>query len=85
LDGQQGLMVRPTKETKLEVRGVMPMKKMVMSRRFNPDRYGMVYCPVCKGSGKLLNGVEAGVVCKVCGGFGFVKKQKNGSEEGVRT
>ena len=47
------------------------MEKTVMGRRFNPDKYGMIYCPVCKGSGKLLNDVEGGVVCKVCGGFGF--------------
>ena len=55
-----------------------------MSRRFNPDRNGMIYCPVCKGSGKLLNGVEVESVCKICGGFGFVQKHKNGSGEGVR-
>jgi len=55
-----------------------------MSRRFNPDRNGMIYCPVCKGSGKLLNGVEAGSFYKICGGFGFLEKHKNDSEEGVR-
>jgi DnaJ-class molecular chaperone len=52
------------------------MEKTVMGRRFNADRYGMIYCPVCKGSGKLLNEVEGGVVCKICGGFGFIKKEK---------
>jgi DnaJ-class molecular chaperone len=36
----------------------------------------MIYCPVCKGSGKLLNGVEERVVCKICGGFGFIRKEK---------
>jgi len=55
-----------------------------MSRRFNPERNGLIYCPVCKGSGKRLNGVEAGGVRKICGGFGFFKRHKNGSEEGVR-
>jgi DnaJ-class molecular chaperone len=55
-----------------------------MGERFNSDRYGMIYCPVCKGSGKLSNGVEEEVVCKVCGGFGLVKKQKSSSEERVR-
>jgi hypothetical protein len=41
----------------------------------------MIYCPVCKGSGKLLNGVEGGIVCKVFGGFGLIKKQESGFEE----
>ncbi len=67
------------------VREVMSMKNTVIGRRFNPDGYGMIYCPACKGSGKLSNGVEAGVVCKVCGGFGFVKKHKSSLEERVQT
>jgi len=54
----------------------MPMAKTVMGSRFNPDRYGMIYCPVCRGSGKLLNGSEGRVVCKICGGFGLTKKEK---------
>jgi rRNA maturation endonuclease Nob1 len=57
----------------------MPMEKTVMGRRFNPDRYGMIYCPVCKGSGKLFTGVEGGVVCKICGGFGLIKKEEEDS------
>jgi RecJ-like exonuclease len=60
----------------LGVRGVMPMEKMVTDRRFNPHKYGMIYCPVCKGSGKLFIGVEVGIVCKICGGFGFIRKEK---------
>ncbi len=54
----------------------MPMEKMVMGRHFHPDKYGMAYCPGCKGSGKLFNGLEGGIVCKICGGFGFIKKEK---------
>ncbi len=54
----------------------MPMKKNTISRHFNPERYGMIYCPVCKGFGNLFNGVEERVVCKICGGFGFIKKEK---------
>ena len=53
------------------------MEKTVMGRRLNPDRYGMLHCPVCKGAGKLFNEVEGGVVCKICGGFGFIKKENN--------
>ena len=40
------------------------MERIVMGRCFNPDRYGMIYCPVCKGSGKLFNEAKVGVVCK---------------------
>jgi len=54
-----------------------------MGRPFNPDSYGMIYCRVCKGSGRLFSEVEGRIVCKSCGGFGFVKKQKNDSEEGL--
>jgi len=35
------------------------MEKKILGGHFNPDKYGMIYCPVCKGSGKLLNAVEA--------------------------
>jgi DnaJ-class molecular chaperone len=63
---------------------MMPMEKTVMGRRFNSDKYGMIYCPVCNGSGKLLNGAEGGIVCKVCGGFGLVKKHTSVLEERVR-
>jgi len=48
-------------------------------RHFDPDKYGLIYCPVCKGSGKLFNGVEERVVCKICGGFGFIKKEEESS------
>jgi len=36
----------------------MQMENTVMGGHFNSDKYGMVYCPVCKGSGKLLNGIQ---------------------------
>ena len=52
------------------------MEKTVMGRRFNPDRYGMIYCLVCRGSGKLFKGMEGGIACKICGGFGLIKKEK---------
>ena len=61
------------------------MEKTFIGRSFNPNRYGMIYCPVCKGSGKIVNGLEGGVICKTCGGFGFIKKHKSDLEgNGVR-
>jgi Zn ribbon nucleic-acid-binding protein len=53
------------------------MEKTVRGGYFDAGRYGMSCCPVCKGSGKLFIGVEKGVVCKACGGFGFIKKEKD--------
>ncbi len=57
------------------------MERIFMAEHFNPDKYGMICCPVCKGSGKLFLELDGWVVCEVCGGFGFVKKQRSGSEE----
>ena len=62
----------------------MPMEKTVTGRRLNPDRYGMMYCPVCKGVGKSFDGVEGRVVCKICGGFGFIKEEKENNLDGHR-
>jgi rRNA maturation endonuclease Nob1 len=61
------------------------MEKTIMGKCFDPDRYGMKYCPVCRGSGKLFSGVEGGVVCKICGGFGFVKKEKENNFDDHRS
>jgi DnaJ-class molecular chaperone len=49
-------------------------EETAMDRRFSPEKYGMTYCPVCKGAGKSPNGA-GGAVCKMCGGFGLIKKQ----------
>jgi hypothetical protein len=37
---------------------------------FNPEKYGMIFCPDCKGSGKSPTDVKRIHVYKVCGGFG---------------
>jgi DnaJ-class molecular chaperone len=45
-------------------------------KNFHPKRYGMVVCPLCNGSGRLVN--EPGglkEVCLKCGGFGHIKKE----------
>ncbi len=57
------------------------------NKHFDPDKYGMVYCPACKGSGKLFNEVEESVGCKICGGFGFIKKEEdtNFDDHGVHS
>ncbi len=57
------------------------MEKKPLGRRFDPDRYGMDYCPVCNGSGRSSNGAEGMVVCKICGGFGLIKREKESNFE----
>ncbi len=57
------------------------MEKKTTGRRFDPGRYGMIYCPGCKGSGKLFNGVERGAICKICGGFGLIKKEEKNVQD----
>ena len=46
-----------------------------MDKGFNPEKYGMIACPVCDGDGRLrfLNHVG---VCQNCGGFGYIKKEE---------
>jgi DnaJ-class molecular chaperone len=53
------------------------VKKANKGKRFAPEKYGMIYCPDCAGSGKSNYGGKAGSVCKVCEGFGLIRKQEN--------
>ncbi len=51
-------------------------------KSFNPENYGMVFCPHCNGSGKSLDEAKGVDVCKVCGGFGLIKKGEENKREG---
>jgi rRNA maturation endonuclease Nob1 len=51
------------------------MKTTFIGKRVNPERYGMIFCPSCKGSGKSFTAGKGVDVCKVCGGFGAIKKE----------
>lgn len=47
-----------------------------MDKTFGPEKYGMTFCPLCQGDGKLLAKTSEGFeVCKECGGFGLIKKK----------
>ena len=46
-----------------------------MDKTFDPEKYGMTFCPLCKGDGKLAKMPEGFEVCKECGGFGLIKKE----------
>jgi len=45
-----------------------------MNKKFNPEKYGMVACPVCNGYGRIRFPHHV-TVCQNCGGFGFIKKK----------
>jgi len=36
----------------------------------------MLFCFECDGNGKLLNDSEDTEICQKCGGFGFIRKEK---------
>ncbi len=56
-----------------------------MSKAFKPEEYSMVFCPVCKGKGKLPKNPHGFDVCKECGGFGFVKSESEGDMNNLPT
>ncbi len=50
-------------------------------QRFNPEKYGMIFCPKCNGSGKFFTNVNGANVCKICGGFGLIKKEEKNVQD----
>ena len=53
------------------------MSTKKVNEKFDPEKYGMVYCSECWGSGRSFDGNRKGVnVCRVCGGFGLLKKEE---------
>jgi len=52
-----------------------------MGKTFDPTKYNMVLCPLCKGKGRLDKNPDGFDVCKECGGFGFIKKEMGIFEE----
>jgi len=53
----------------------MGTKKRELHKNFNPEKYKMISCPSCRGTGKSSDGDEKVKVCSQCGGFGWVKKE----------
>lgn len=48
------------------------MEREAKGGRIDPRKYGMIFCPYCKGSGKSFTDAEGVSVCKTCGGFGLI-------------
>jgi DnaJ-class molecular chaperone len=58
---------------------VRAVKRTTIYEGFDPGKYGMVFCPDCRGSGKSFHDARGVNVCRVCGGFGLIKKQEKSS------
>ena len=52
-----------------------------MGKLFDPEKYGILRCPDCKGKGKFPIGPDDFIVYSRCGGNGFIKKEENAPEE----
>jgi DnaJ-class molecular chaperone len=50
-------------------------KRTALAKIFKPEKYGMVFCPDCKGKGKLPQNPDGFNVCSRCGGNGLVIKK----------
>jgi hypothetical protein len=58
----------------------MGMERKARGGRIDPEKYGMIFCPYCGGSGKSFTDAEGIKVCEFCGGFGLIiKKEKRNS------
>ncbi len=48
--------------------------KRCADKMFNPEKYGMMFCPECVGSGcRKVDEIIS--VCEICGGFGLIVKE----------
>ena len=52
------------------------MERKARGARIDPRKYGMIFCPYCKGSGKSFTDADGISVCKSCGGFGLIIKKE---------
>jgi hypothetical protein len=60
-----------------ELREVRAVRWKEMGKKFDPEKYGMIFCLGCHGSGRSFNNPEGGHVCEVCGGFGLIKREND--------
>jgi len=58
----------------LEERG-----KINLNKTFDPEKIGMVLCPLCDGKGFTINSKRK--CCQKCGGFGLIKKENGRPSE----
>jgi DnaJ-class molecular chaperone len=53
------------------------VKRMVRGKGINPERYDMVCCSNCNGSGRYFYANRGVNVCQICGGFGLMRMERN--------
>lgn len=49
-----------------------------MDKKFMPEKYGMMACPICDGQGRIYSPDDV-KVCQNCGGFRFIRKERETS------
>jgi hypothetical protein len=52
-------------------------KVNVNGKGISPERYGMVFCANCSGSGRYFCRSKGVSVCEVCGGFGLTRMERH--------
>jgi len=57
-------------------------KRTVKNKIFDPEKYGMGFCPDCKGKGKLTKKSGGFDVCSRCGGGRIIENGEGASEKG---
>ncbi len=48
-------------------------RKINLNKTFDPEKYGMIFCPMCGGKGFIINPKRK--CCPKCGGFGLIKEE----------
>jgi hypothetical protein len=56
-------------------KGKKVKRNIDMGKTFDPEKYEMIFCSLCKTGGKLPKSTEGSGVYKECGGFGLIKNQ----------
>ena len=56
------------------------MTERTIKKKFDPSKYGMIFCPKCMGAGRIVYQDKSVSVCSGCGGFGLIEKEINVSE-----
>jgi len=59
------------------------MAKRIKKQGFDPGKYCIVRCPECNGKGKFPDQDKGLLICSLCGGVGFIKKENNVSDQNL--
>ncbi len=51
------------------------MERVNVLHEFSPEKYGMMFCPICYGDGKTSHNEGEESVCTFCGGFDWIRRE----------